>query len=119
MLLKWHWSSDFFDTGLEPVSLVKTNHDPGLVVQGVIVGGHIMGFPRGQYDTDGKAHGIAAEMDFGGEPTARTAKCLKLDPACFAGGAAMRPDRGAVDHLQRVEFTAAIGQPLQQDIPYA
>jgi hypothetical protein len=26
-----------FYTGLEPVSLVKTNHDPGLVVQGVIV----------------------------------------------------------------------------------
>jgi hypothetical protein len=64
-----------------------------------IVGGHIMGFTYSQYDTDGKAHGIAAEMDFGGEPTARTAKCLKLDPACFAGGAAMCPDRGAVDHL--------------------
>ena len=34
-------------------------------------------------------------------------------------GLAMRPDRGAVDHLQRVQFTAAIGQTLQQDIPYA
>ena len=58
-------------------------------------------------------------MDFAGEPAARTAKCLKLHPACCAGGAAMRPDRGAVDHLQRVQFTAAIGQPLQQHIPYA
>ena len=51
-----------------------------------------MGFTCGQYDTDGKACGIAAEMDFGGEPAARTAKCLKLHPAFFAGGAAMRPD---------------------------
>jgi hypothetical protein len=72
-----------------------------------------------EYDTDGKACGIAAEMDFGGEPAARTAKCLKLNPAFLAGSAAMRSDRGAVDHLQRIQFTAAIGQPLQQDIPYA
>jgi hypothetical protein len=79
----------------------------------LIVGGHIMGFTCCQYDTDGKACGIAAEMDFGGEPAARMAKRLKLNPAFLAGGAAMRPDRGAVDHLQRVQFTAAIGQPLQ------
>ena len=49
----------------------------------LINAGHVMGFTCGQYDTDGKACGIAAEMDFGGEPAARTAKCLKLR---FPGG---------------------------------
>jgi hypothetical protein len=57
----------------------------------LIVGRHIMGFTCCQYDTDGKACGIAAEMEFGGEPAARTAKCLKLNPAFLAGSAAMRP----------------------------
>jgi len=82
-----------------------------------IVGRHIMGFTWRQYDTHGKADGIAAEVDLGGEPAARTAECLKLNPAFFTGGTAMRPDRGAVDHLQRVQLTAAIRQPLQQDVP--
>ena len=72
--------------------------------------------PAGQYDTDRKeGHGIAAAMDFGGKPAARTTECLKLYPACFAGSAAMRPDRSAVGHLQGVGFTAAIGRHLQQN----
>jgi hypothetical protein len=66
-----------------------------------------MGFTRGQYGTNGKTHGIAAEMDFGGEPAARTTKRLKLHPACFTGGAAMRPDRGAVRSSQRVPSSDA------------
>ena len=82
-----------------------------------IVGRHIVGFTCRQYDTRGKADGIAAEMNFGGEPAARMAKCLKLNPTFFTGGTAMSPDRGAVDHLQRVQLTAAIRQPLQQDVP--
>jgi hypothetical protein len=60
------------------------------------------------------AHGIAAQMDFGGEPAARTAKCLNLNPACFAGGAAMRPDRCAVDHLQRVQFPPPSASPCNR-----
>ena len=35
----------------------------------------------------------------------------------FPGGAAMRPDDGAVDHLQHVQFTATVRQSLQQDVP--
>jgi len=30
----------------------------------------------------------------------------------------MRPDCGAVDHLQRVQITAAVGQRLQHDVPH-
>jgi CheY-like chemotaxis protein len=40
---------------------------------------HVMGFSFGQHDTDGKTYGIAAEMDLGREPAARTAKLLELN----------------------------------------
>lgn len=35
----------------------------------------------------------------------------------FAGSAAMRPDDGAVDHLQHIQLTATVRQSLQQDVP--
>lgn len=34
----------------------------------------------------------------------------------FLGSAAMRPDPGAVDHLQHIEFAAAIGKCLQHTV---
>ncbi len=37
----------------------------------------------------------------------------------FAGSAAMRPDRGAVDHLQHVGIAAAVRQCLQKHVPHA
>lgn len=44
------------------------------------VGCRIMGFSRGQYDANQKAHGIAAETNAGSEPAARAAECLELRP---------------------------------------
>src|SRR5271163_1653678 len=43
----------------------------------------------------------------------------ETESSFFAGGAAMRPDRGAVDHLQCVQIAPAVGQRLQHDVPYA
>jgi hypothetical protein len=55
-----------------------------------------------------------------GEPAARTPKRQKLKSSVFVGGSAAPPDRGAAaDRLQRFPVTAAIREPLQQDIPDA
>src|ERR1700748_1582627 len=60
----------------------------------------------GQLDGNGQTYGIAAEMDLGGEPAARTAECLSPNPALVTGSTAMRADDRAVDHLQRVKHAA-------------
>ena len=50
----------------------------------------------------------------GAKPTARTAEGLVLPLGLFAGGAAVCPDDGAVDHLQQVQYAAAVRQHLKQ-----
>src|SRR5208283_1413376 len=72
-----------------------------------------------EYDPDGETCGVATHMDLGAEPTARTAECLILLLGLFAGGAAMRSDDGAVDHLQHVQCAAAVSQRLKQKVPDA
>ena len=37
----------------------------------------------------------------------------------YAGGTTVRPDRGAVDHLQQVGVAAAVGEALQHHVPNA
>src|SRR5271155_4435262 len=80
---------------------------------------HVMGFALAEYDPDGETCGVATHMDLGAEPTARTTECLILLLGPFAGGATMRSDDGAVDHLQHVQCAAAVGQGLKQEVPDA
>jgi len=84
-----------------------------------VVSRHVMGFAYTEYDPDGETCGVATHMDFCAEPTARTTECLILLLGLFAGGAAMRSDDGAVDHLQHVQCAAAVGQRLKQKVPDA
>jgi len=43
-----------------------------------------------EHDPDGETYGVAAQMDLGAEPTARTTERLIVLLGLFAGGAAMR-----------------------------
>src|SRR6185437_16029775 len=56
-------------------------------------------------------------MDFGGEPTARTAERLLLLLTLFARSATMCSDDGAIDRLQHVQCAAAVSQRLKQQVP--
>ena len=82
-----------------------------------IIGRDIVSFALGQLDGNGQTYGIAAEMDLGGEPAARTAECLSPNPALVTGSTAMRADDRAVDHLQRVKHAATVRQALQENVP--
>ena len=78
-----------------------------------------MGLALAKYDPDGETCGVATQMDFGAEPTARTAECLLLLLTLFARSATMRAHDGAVDHLQHVQRAAAVSQRLKQQVPDA
>src|SRR6202030_3568385 len=84
-----------------------------------VVSRHVMGFAPTEYDPDGETCGVTTQMDLGTEPTARTTECLILLLGLFAGGAAMRSDDGAIDHLQHVQCAVAVSQRLKQKVPDA
>src|SRR5215469_6375082 len=85
-------------------------HGAGIAVallHQALIRGHIMGLALAEYDPNGETCGIAPQMDFGAEATARTAECLLLLLTPLARSATMRSDDGAIDHLQHVS-----AQPL-------
>ena len=65
----------------------------------------------------GEAVRVAADVELAREATSRAPKTLSMSPPPSAGGAVVRPDAGAVDHLQQVSVTAAIGQGFQHHVP--
>ena len=81
-----------------------------------VIGSDIVGFTGGQNDPDRNSMRVGAQVDFARKPAPRAAQSLALVPPC-TGGAEVRPDDGALDHLQGVRLTAAIGEGLQQHIP--
>jgi len=85
--------------GIAVVALVR-QHGAGIAVALLhqpVVRGHVMGLALAEYDPDGETCGVATQMDFGAEPTARTAECLLLLLNLLARSATMRSDDGAVD----------------------
>src|SRR5580692_9996634 len=107
--------------GIAVVALVR-QHGGGIAIALLhqpVVSRRVMCLALTEYDTDGETCGVATHVDLGAEPTARTAECLILLLSLFSRGAAMRSDDGAVDHLQRVQCAAAVGQRLKQKVPDA
>ena len=107
--------------GIAVVALVR-QHGAGIAIALLhqpVVSRHVIGFALAEYDPDGETCGVATHVDFGAEPTARTAECLILFLSLFSHGAAMRSDDGAVDHLQYVQCAAAVSQRLKQEVPGA
>src|ERR1700739_2598742 len=99
--------------GIAVVALVR-QHGSGIAVPLLhqpVISRHVMGLAFTEHDPDGETYGVATQMDLGAEPSARTTERLILLLGLFAGGAAMRPDDGAVDHLQHVQCATAVTQP--------
>src|SRR5580658_1590487 len=107
--------------GIAVVALVR-QHGAGIAVPLLhqpIVSRHVMSLAFTEHDPDGETYGVATQMDLGAEPTARATERLILLLGLFACGAAMRPDDGAVDHLQHVQCATAVSQRLEQEVPHA
>ena len=97
-------------------------HGTGIAVallHQVWISGYVMGFALAEYRPNGQTHRVATEVDLGAEPVARSTERLVLHLGGCAGGAAMRPDDGAVDHLQHVQSTATCCQRLNHQVPDA
>src|SRR6185503_17233240 len=80
--------------GIAVVALV-CQHGAGIAVALLhqpVIRGHVMGLALVEYDPDRETCGVATQMDFGAEPSARPAECLLLRLTLFASGATMRSD---------------------------
>ena len=82
----------------------------------VVIGGDIVGFTGGQNDPRSELRARWRAGGFCSKTRPASGREPGPSPPC-TGGAVVRPDDGAVDHLQGVRLTAAIGEGLQQHIP--